>query len=80
MERTIAQNFVIGAVRLSVMRLAYINVGLENSEKELGWEIYTAWRTMLKCMLERGNVFERDTARQRPSFIQIYTNCQIIVI
>jgi len=38
-ERTIAQNFVIGAVRLSVMRLAYINVGLENSEKELGWEI-----------------------------------------
>jgi hypothetical protein len=38
-ERAIAQNFVIGAVRLSAMRLAYINVGLEKAEKEPGWEI-----------------------------------------
>lgn len=39
MERTVAQNFVIGAVRLSAMRPAYIDSGLENSEKEPGWEI-----------------------------------------
>jgi len=38
-ERTIAQKFVIGAVRLSAMRLAYINAGLGNAEKEPSWEI-----------------------------------------
>jgi len=38
-EGTIVQNFVIGAVSLSAMRLAYKKVGLQNSEKESGWEI-----------------------------------------
>jgi hypothetical protein len=31
-------------------------------------------------MLERGNVVDRDTAREKPSIIPIYTNYQIIVI
>ena len=35
---------------------------------------------MLKYMFERGNVFERDTAREKPSFVPIYTNYQITVI
>jgi hypothetical protein len=38
-ERTIVQNFVIGAVCLNPMRVAYINLGLENPKKEPGWEI-----------------------------------------
>lgn len=41
MERTIAQDFVKGAVFLSAIRLAYIKDGMENSEKEPGWEIWT---------------------------------------
>lgn len=40
MERTIVKNFVIGAVRLSPMRLAYIYFGLENPKIEPGWEIW----------------------------------------
>lgn len=40
----------------------------------------TQGRMMLKYMLARGNVIERDTTREKPSFILIHTNYQIIVI
>lgn len=34
----------------------------------------------MKYMQERGNMFERNTAREKPSFIPIYTNIIIIRI